>query len=161
MTIASLLLLALGATSPGSAVAVPNVVDQYTELPPGPGGEALPGEALPLDGNDSSNAGPIAVQLPDGRRAGELDEDVADEARAGQVVLIGASNWRIQKITGDRVIVTPAPGAAPQLEGVGQEQVTLASSSLGVGFPILLIVAAAVIAALAYGSRRSTASTDS
>ena len=32
------------------------------------------------------------------------------EARPGQVLLLGASTWRIDEITRDRVIVTPAPG---------------------------------------------------
>jgi ATP-dependent helicase Lhr and Lhr-like helicase len=63
------------------------------------------------------NAGTIpdrglyAVTLPDGRRVGELDEEMVYEARPGQVFLLGASTWRIEEITRDRVIVTPAPGA--------------------------------------------------
>ncbi len=63
------------------------------------------------------NAGTIpdrglyAVTLPDGRRVGELDEEMVYEARAGQAFLLGASTWRIEEITRDRVIVTPAPGA--------------------------------------------------
>jgi ATP-dependent helicase Lhr and Lhr-like helicase len=64
-----------------------------------------------------ANAGTIpdrglyAVVLPDGRRVGELDEEMVYEARAGQAFLLGASSWRIEEITRDRVIVTPAPGA--------------------------------------------------
>jgi ATP-dependent Lhr-like helicase len=63
------------------------------------------------------NAGTIpdrglyAVTLPDGRRVGELDEEMVYEARPGQVFLLGASTWRIEEIGRDRVIVTPAPGA--------------------------------------------------
>jgi ATP-dependent Lhr-like helicase len=63
------------------------------------------------------NAGTIpdrglyAVTLPDGRRVGELDEEMVYEARPGQAFLLGASTWRIEEITRDRVIVTPAPGA--------------------------------------------------
>ncbi len=63
-----------------------------------------------------TNAGTIpdrglfAVTLPDGRRVGELDEEMVYEARAGQVFLLGASSWRIEEIGRDRVIVTPAPG---------------------------------------------------
>jgi ATP-dependent helicase Lhr and Lhr-like helicase len=63
-----------------------------------------------------TNAGTIpdrglyGVHLPDGRRVGELDEEMVYEARVGQVFLLGASSWRIQEITRDRVIVTPAPG---------------------------------------------------
>ena len=64
-----------------------------------------------------ANAGTIpdrglyAVTLPDGRRVGELDEEMVYEARAGQTFLLGASSWRIEEIGRDRVIVTPAPGA--------------------------------------------------
>ncbi|MCW3019191.1 MAG: box helicase, partial [Solirubrobacterales bacterium] len=64
-----------------------------------------------------ANAGTIpdrglySVTLPDGRRVGELDEEMVYEARPGQVFLLGASTWRIEEIGRDRVIVTPAPGA--------------------------------------------------
>ena len=64
-----------------------------------------------------TNAGTIpdrglfGVHLPDGRRVGELDEEMVYEARPGQTFMLGASTWRIGEITRDRVIVTPAPGA--------------------------------------------------
>jgi ATP-dependent Lhr-like helicase len=63
-----------------------------------------------------TNAGTIpdrglfTVTLPDGRRVGELDEEMVYEARPGQTFLLGASTWRIEEIGRDRVIVTPAPG---------------------------------------------------
>jgi len=63
-----------------------------------------------------ANAGTIPdrglyrVTLPDGRRVGELDEEMVYEARAGQTFLLGASTWRIEEIQRDRVVVTPAPG---------------------------------------------------
>ena len=63
-----------------------------------------------------TNAGTIpdrglyGVHLPDGRRVGELDEEMVYEARPGQTFLLGATTWRIQDITRDRVIVVPAPG---------------------------------------------------
>ncbi|MFO0593139.1 MAG: DEAD/DEAH box helicase [Polyangiaceae bacterium] len=44
------------------------------------------------------------------RRVGELDEEFVFESRAGEVFLLGASSWRIEEITHDRVLVTPAPG---------------------------------------------------
>ena len=44
------------------------------------------------------------------RRVGELDEEMVFESRPGEVFLLGASSWRIEEITHDRVIVTPAPG---------------------------------------------------
>ena len=75
-----------------------------------------------------TNAGTIpdrglySVNLPDGRRVGELDEEMVYEARPGQVFLLGASSWRIEEITRDRVIVSPAPGvpgAVPFWRGDG------------------------------------------
>jgi ATP-dependent helicase Lhr and Lhr-like helicase len=75
-----------------------------------------------------TNAGTIpdrglfGVHLPDGRRVGELDEEMVYEARPGQTFLLGASSWRIEEITRDRVIVTPAPGvpgAVPFWKGDG------------------------------------------
>jgi ATP-dependent Lhr-like helicase len=75
-----------------------------------------------------TNAGTIpdrglfGVHLPDGRRVGELDEEMVYEARPGQAFLLGASTWRIEEITRDRVIVTPAPGvpgAVPFWRGDG------------------------------------------
>ncbi len=42
---------------------------------------------------------------------GELDEEMVYEARPGQTFMLGASTWRIEEITRDRVVVTPAPGA--------------------------------------------------
>jgi ATP-dependent Lhr-like helicase len=44
------------------------------------------------------------------RRVGELDEEMVFEARPGEVFLLGASSWRIDEITHDRVLVSPAPG---------------------------------------------------
>ena len=56
----------------------------------------------------------------DKARVGELDEEMVFEARAGETFLLGASTWRIDQITHDRVLVSPAPGRAGQdavLEG--------------------------------------------
>jgi ATP-dependent Lhr-like helicase len=46
----------------------------------------------------------------DHARVGELDEEMVFEARVGETFLLGASTWRIEQITHDRVLVTPAPG---------------------------------------------------
>ena len=43
-------------------------------------------------------------------RVGELDEEMVFETHIGDVFLLGASSWRVQEITYDRVIVSPAPG---------------------------------------------------
>ena len=76
-----------------------------------------------------TNAGTIpdrglfGVHLMDGGgRVGELDEEMVYEARAGQTFLLGASTWRIEEITRDRVLVSPAPGvpgAVPFWKGEG------------------------------------------
>jgi len=50
-----------------------------------------------------------------GRRVGELDEEMVYESREGEVVVLGASSWRIEKIEPNRVIVTPAPGVPGKL----------------------------------------------
>ena len=45
-----------------------------------------------------------------GARVGELDEEMVFESRVGETFLLGASTWRIEELTHDRVLVTPAPG---------------------------------------------------
>ena len=50
-----------------------------------------------------------------GRRVGELDEEMVYEARAGEVITLGASSWRIEEIGHDRVTVSPAPGVPGKL----------------------------------------------
>ena len=54
--------------------------------------------------------GLYGVFLPDGARVGELDEEMVYESRPGETFLLGATTWRIEEITHDRVVVTPAPG---------------------------------------------------
>jgi len=49
------------------------------------------------------------------RRVGELDEEMVYESRVGDVFVLGASSWRIEDITPDRVLVTPAPGQPGKL----------------------------------------------
>src|SRR5438552_6823332 len=76
-----------------------------------------------------TNAGTIpdrglfGVHLVDGGgRVGELDEEMVYEAREGQTFVLGASTWRIEQITRDRVLVSPAPGVpavAPFWHGEG------------------------------------------
>ena len=45
-----------------------------------------------------------------GARVGELDEEMVFESRVGETFLLGASTWRIEELTHDRVLVSPAPG---------------------------------------------------
>ncbi len=57
-----------------------------------------------------------------GRRVGELDEEMVYESRVGDVFALGATSWRIQEITHDRVLVAPAfgePGRLPFWKGDG------------------------------------------
>ncbi|MCP4223903.1 MAG: DEAD/DEAH box helicase [Actinomycetia bacterium] len=61
-------------------------------------------------GGTIPDRGLYGVFLPDGTRVGELDEEMVYESRPGETFLLGASTWRIQEITHERVIVTPAPG---------------------------------------------------
>jgi len=50
-----------------------------------------------------------------GRRVGELDEEMVYETRAGEVITLGASSWRVEAIEHDRVVVSPAPGVPGKL----------------------------------------------
>ncbi len=65
--------------------------------------------------------GSVSVMLPEGeaqagaRRVGELDEEMVYGSRVNDIVTLGATTWRIQQITRDRVIVTPAPGRTARL----------------------------------------------
>lgn len=67
--------------------------------------------------------GVFIVGTEDGaRRVGELDEEMVYESRVGDVFALGATSWRIEEITSDRVLVTPAfgqPGRVPFWKGDG------------------------------------------
>ncbi len=63
-----------------------------------------------VSGGTIPDRGLFGVFLPDGTRVGELDEEMVYESRPGETFLLGASTWRIEDITFERVIVTPAPG---------------------------------------------------
>jgi len=78
------------------------------------------------------------------KRVGELDEEMVYESRAGEVITLGASSWRIEEITHDAVRVSPAPGqparlpfwhgdrmGRPYAVGGGAGRVTRALSSRG------------------------------
>ncbi|HEY2644926.1 MAG TPA: ATP-dependent helicase, partial [Galbitalea sp.] len=55
-------------------------------------------------------------------RVGELDEEMVYESRVGDVFALGATSWRIEDITHDRVVVSPAfgqPGRVPFWKGDG------------------------------------------
>ncbi|MET8673861.1 ATP-dependent helicase [Streptomyces albidoflavus] len=50
-----------------------------------------------------------------GGRVGELDEEMVYESRTGDVFTLGTTSWRIEDITRDRVLVSPAPGVPGRL----------------------------------------------
>ncbi|MFE5586726.1 ATP-dependent helicase [Kitasatospora sp. NPDC056531] len=50
-----------------------------------------------------------------GGRVGELDEEMVYESRVGDVFTLGTTSWRIEEITHDKVLVTPAPGVPGRL----------------------------------------------
>jgi ATP-dependent Lhr-like helicase len=56
-----------------------------------------------------------AGRLRGGKRVGELDEEMVYESRVGDTFTLGSSTWRIDDITPDRVLVTPAPGVPGRL----------------------------------------------
>ncbi|MBN9605832.1 MAG: ATP-dependent helicase [Actinomycetales bacterium] len=72
---------------------------------------------------DRGMFGVYLVGAADGaRRVGELDEEMVYESRVGDVFALGATSWRIEEITSDRVLVTPAfgqPGRVPFWKGDG------------------------------------------
>ena len=61
-------------------------------------------------GGTIPDRGLFPVVLPDGVRVGELDEEMVYETRPGETFLLGATTWKIDEITFDRVVVHPAPG---------------------------------------------------
>jgi ATP-dependent Lhr-like helicase len=69
-----------------------------------------------LNAGTIPDRGNYAVHLgSEGPRLGELDEEMVFETRAGECILLGASTWRVEEITRDRVIVSPAPGEPGKL----------------------------------------------
>ncbi len=66
-------------------------------------------------GGTIPDRGLFGVFLPDGTRVGELDEEMVYECRPGEAFVLGASTWRIEDISFERVTVTPAPGAPARM----------------------------------------------
>jgi ATP-dependent Lhr-like helicase len=100
--------------------------DQFAELRPRVTWDRVAGTVQARDGAKRvaiANGGTIpdrglygvfmagAPRSPNGaRRVGELDEEMVFESRVGETFVLGASSWRIEEITHDRVLVSPAPG---------------------------------------------------
>jgi ATP-dependent helicase Lhr and Lhr-like helicase len=68
------------------------------------------GQIAITSGGTIPDRGLFGVFMQDGTRVGELDEECVYESRRGEVILLGATAWRIDDITRERVVVTPAPG---------------------------------------------------
>ncbi|GGG71447.1 DEAD/DEAH box helicase [Edaphobacter dinghuensis] len=72
-----------------------------------------------LNGGTIPDRGTYGVFLSGERskpvRVGELDEEMVFESKPGEVFTLGASAWRIDEITHDRVLVSPAPGEAGKM----------------------------------------------
>lgn len=69
-----------------------------------------------VNGGTIPDRGTYGVYMgDDGPRLGELDEEMVHETVAGQTVTLGATTWRVERITRDRVIVVPAPGETGKL----------------------------------------------
>jgi ATP-dependent Lhr-like helicase len=93
--------------------------DEFAELRPRLNWDRLAGKlsARPgakmlavTSGGTIPDRGLYGVFTPEGGRVGELDEEMVYESRVGETFLLGATTWRIEDITRDRVVVTPAPG---------------------------------------------------
>jgi ATP-dependent Lhr-like helicase len=93
--------------------------DEFADLRPRIVWDRLAGTIAPragarmlavTSGGTIPDRGLFGVFTPAGGRVGELDEEMVYESRVGETFLLGATTWRIEDITRDRVIVTPAPG---------------------------------------------------
>ena len=93
--------------------------DEFAELRPRITWDRLTGVLSPrpgsrmlavTSGGTIPDRGLYTVTTPEGTKVGELDEEMVFESRVGETFLLGATTWRIEDITPDRVIVTPAPG---------------------------------------------------
>lgn len=82
-------------------------------------GTEVEGSASPTSA-DGSEPTASARAAKGGRRVGELDEEMVYESRVGDVFALGATSWKIEDITHDRVLVSPAfgqPGKLPFWKG--------------------------------------------
>jgi ATP-dependent Lhr-like helicase len=69
-----------------------------------------------ISGGTIPDRGTYGVYLgEDGPRVGELDEEMVHETTPGQTFTLGATTWRVERITRDRVLVSPAPGEPGKL----------------------------------------------
>ena len=96
--------------------------DEFAELRPRITWDRISGRITAREGSKKiaiANAGTIPDRglfgvflagATRGARVGELDEEMVFESRTGDTIILGASTWRIEEISHDRVLVSPAPG---------------------------------------------------
>ena len=96
--------------------------DEFVELRPRITWDRVSGKLTPREGSrrvavinggtipDRGLFGVFLAGATRGARVGELDEEMVFESRTGDTIILGASTWRIEEITHDRVTVSPAPG---------------------------------------------------
>lgn len=83
-------------------------------------GTEAEGSASPAGAPGDGKARGTASPAKGGRRVGELDEEMVYESRVGDIFALGATSWKIEDITHDRVLVSPAfgqPGKLPFWKG--------------------------------------------
>jgi ATP-dependent Lhr-like helicase len=83
-------------------------------------GTEAEGSASPAGAPGDGKAPGAASTAKGGRRVGELDEEMVYESRVGDIFALGATSWKIEDITHDRVLVSPAfgqPGKLPFWKG--------------------------------------------
>lgn len=83
-------------------------------------GTEAEGSASPAGAAADGKAPGAASTAKGGRRVGELDEEMVYESRVGDIFALGATSWKIEDITHDRVLVSPAfgqPGKLPFWKG--------------------------------------------
>ena len=85
-------------------------------------GVFIVGGATPSSPSRASGTASGAGGGGPGRRVGELDEEMVYESRVGDIFALGTTSWRIEEITHDQVLVSPAfgqPGKVPFWKGDG------------------------------------------
>ena len=101
------------ATSSPSCARASSGTGSPARSPAGPGAQRL----AVTSGGTIPDRGLFGVFLVGEKasRVGELDEEMVYESRVGDVFALGATSWRIEDITHDRVLVSPAPGQPGRL----------------------------------------------
>ncbi|GAA4660852.1 DNA glycosylase AlkZ-like family protein [Arthrobacter cryoconiti] len=109
-----------GGTIPDRGLFGVFIVPSGSQAPQARSGSLAGGSPADDDAGSTSKAANAANASKGGRRVGELDEEMVYESRVGDVFALGATSWKIENITFDRVLVSPAfgqPGKLPFWKG--------------------------------------------